>query len=767
MDFSNFISKFNASSNNTDSSNIDIMTTVSNSIQLQYSNAGNPSIGGPYYGRYFCVGNLLVQFSDFSTQAQDPSAISLSSNGPIYILSFPNPYETIPYCVIPYVVRLGYETVAPDFNFGAVATLTYMTEQNFSFRLAAYPAGIGFLSIGPRPSFYNTPPPFYTTGGGVQYIPATNSNYSYSYYVISFYSNGSITFTSPVYGASMICVGGGGGGGSGITVANYDNTNHTGRGGGGGGSWQLNNQTLTVGTYNITVGAGGLGGTIWSVTSGNPGPYTLGNQGGPSSIYTIDPSETIISCSGGGGGGSGGTTNNNGGIGGTVTVPSGVTGNGGGGGTFAADGSNNTIEFDLNIPTNVSYYIQSNYGGGGAGGNSSGGTGYDGGGAGVNGIGGSVEGSSNYNGQNAITYGSGGGGASFNSSAASNTSYSGGNGDDGLVVIYFPYPTPPYLISDLSGISVTTINNNGYTGLIFESTLGVQSPGSTVLGNGTCNIQIFIDKEINVLVVGSGGGAASGYFSGAQPGPGGGGGGGGGYILDLLPPNISAYYNIQVGTAGGGRKSGDTGAAGNNGYKSFITADYLNLNLIGGGGGAGFGNSTTTGYGGGLGGNSTNSLNDTGGGGGGGGGGAGSTYSGAYNKRAPTAGALNTSYNKGNLGGNGSTASPSYYGGTGGDAYQNYIDPPFLSGGNIYFGNGGGGGSGEASGDTGGKAGSTTGGTGYGSSSGNGNGEDAITGSSGGNYYYGNGGGGGGQSLFGTIYGGNGASGVVILWWEN
>jgi hypothetical protein len=726
MDFSNFISKFNASSNNMDASNIDLMTTVSNSVKLIYNDGG----GGPYYGRYFCVGNLLVQFSDFSTQAQDPSGITLSNYASFYTLSFPNPYETIPYCVMPYVVRPGYQPgKSTDNNWGAVATLSYMTEQNFSFRLSNYAAGIGFLSIGPRPSFfYNTPPPFYTTGGGVQYISG--------YYVITFYSSGLITFSTDIIGVSVICVGGGGGGGGASFGGGIP---FTGPGGGGGGNWQTSDN-FTAQTYTITVGKGGTGGT-----GGSPG-----GDGKTSSVKTTDDSDIVV-CTGGGGG-DGGTTSTPGSAG-YNSFPSNNYGSGGqGGNANATNGNkgNNSASYsneNITVPTNLQYYIKSKYCGGGAG---AGLSNTIGGGSGIDGLGGNPNThSSTFNGENATTPGSGGGGGCYNQSTGTNTT--GGNGADGIVIMYFEYPNVPYFIFDSSGVKITTINNNDYTGLIVETTSQNQ---------GTANIAFSV-SSINVLIVGGGGGGAAGTYNTFNSG---GGGGGGGIIYNNdLNANYNTF-NITVGNGGLGRQATNPpagSAAGFPGNKSSIICNETGLNLTAEGGGQGLGVGSTS-VGGGAGGNANNNnLNNNGGGGGGGGGGCATMGTQNINNANATTGKLNSNSNPGSLGTNGSSSSGN--GGQGGNSYYSSGIPlPCLpTNSSVYVGNGGGGGSEK----NGGKAGFTTGGTGYGAS--NTNGQNAISGLNSGNYYYGNGGGGGAIVSSTQNYGGNGANGVVIIWWEN
>lgn len=354
-----------------------------------------------------------------------------------------------------------------------------------------------------------------------------------------------------------------------------------------------------------------------------------------------------------------------------------------------------------------------------------------------------------------------------NISSGSSLGYNVGyifNGTD-LSQIFAKYEST-YKITDSSGnMNVTTINYNGYTGLIFENT----SAPSTTATSATCNITFFISKSINILVVGGSGGAAAGNRILLA----GGGSGGAGFVNTSFNSTVNSSYSISVGSGGIGRKAISPGI-GNFGKDSagYAGADSSfslssSLSLIAYAGEIGLGLGAVNNYTGGGGGSARNDLNNTGGGGGGGGGGAavGINTSDNLAPSNPSKGALNTSYNLGNLGQSGSKNYNRGNGGKGGEAYSNKLTPPFLPTGSIYFGNGGGGGANYFNGK-GGKAGSTTGGDGYGSSSGFA-GEDAIYGLKNGNYFYGNGGGGGSSVASTPSYGGNGGNGVVILWWSN
>lgn len=250
------------------------------------------------------------------------------------------------------------------------------------------------------------------------------SQYVSSYYIITFTNstpgtntNGSIIFNKTISNVSIICVGGGGGGGAGFSTPRLQ---VNGKGGGGGGNYQLTGQTFNLGqTYTTSVGYAGLGGSLNSGTT--PGGHSNITRG------TTD----IIYCTGGGG-----AAFVSGGSAGTVTA-GGSGGSGGAGGNASQPGSSSSSypPNTFQIPAGISGIIQSSYSGGGAGCTPLG----NGGGAGSNGLGGSVGGSTDKNGSNASTYGSGGGGASNNNSG-STSNYNGGNGASGVIIIYFQYP---------------------------------------------------------------------------------------------------------------------------------------------------------------------------------------------------------------------------------------------------------------------------------------------------------------------------------------
>jgi hypothetical protein len=259
--------------------------------------------------------------------------------------------------------------------------------------------------------------------------------------------------TKPV---NYLVVAGGGGGGT-----------YVGGGGGGGGilgelfSWQSGV------TYNITVGAGGLGSNNSSVNGANGQDSTL--IGGTLNLTAI----------GGGGGGSGGGGNgSNGGagggsaggnVGGVGTSGQGANGGqqdssgfaiafeagGGGGGSpgggFTASGGDGG-EFGI-IGTNL-------YFAGGGGGSTSSGTGFNTGGQGGGGQGGNGGGGAT-NGTDGL--GGGGGGDWVNNT--------GGNGGSGVVILSIPtssytgiYTGTPTIATDGAGNTVLVFFGAGSTG---------------------------------------------------------------------------------------------------------------------------------------------------------------------------------------------------------------------------------------------------------------------------------------------------------------
>jgi len=212
-------------------------------------------------------------------------------------------------------------------------------------------------------------------------------------------SNQSFIVQSGITSVNILVVGGGGGGGSSGLSIGYGAA-----GGGGGGMVKLNsNNSISNGTYTISVGNGGAGGTVSAPMNSNNNAKNGGNS-------SISGTSINIVALGGGYGGIGSGVQR--------TVPSGNSGGNGGG---AGAGSTTSDSQPLT-------------GGSANGGGNNGGNGYylkktpsnkyftlGGGGGGAGQIGG------NYSGSNETYYpGNGGNGVSI--SIGGNTTYYGGGG---------------------------------------------------------------------------------------------------------------------------------------------------------------------------------------------------------------------------------------------------------------------------------------------------------------------------------------------------
>jgi hypothetical protein len=291
--------------------------------------------------------------------------------------------------------------------------------------------------------FYKFPPAYsdssLVVNGGSQQLQFAFSNYSY------FTSSSNFIVSSGTGVVNYLVVGGGGGGGD----------RHG--GGGGGGGVVSGKFTAVVGTYTITVGAGGDGGYY---EANNSSPRGSGLRGGDSSIS--GPNITTITALGGGGGGtydgnptgtfsSGGGGGGNGyaGIAGTAgqgnSGGSGLNPAGGGGGGAGAAGSNANLSTGGIGTSNFTYPLRAaGYGtafgaasfpnsvisnqiayiGGGGGGGSS----FNPGPGGTGGVGGGGRGSWNNDYMSAGTPNTGGGGGGCRSANEPSSGFSGGSG---------------------------------------------------------------------------------------------------------------------------------------------------------------------------------------------------------------------------------------------------------------------------------------------------------------------------------------------------
>ena len=218
---------------------------------------------------------------------------------------------------------------------------------------------------------------------------------------------GSFTFPG-VTQARILTVGGGGGGGGSFKNATAGG-NYGGGGGGGGGAVVETNNLFVAGTYDVTVGAGGVGGII---SAKRPTAQDFsGEDGGETSIMVGE--DVFMSAVGGGGGGAecAGHSGANGGGGSKLWNSSGGVNNAGGAGTVGYAGGAGDL---------------GNYGGGGGGAGGAGtaaATKDPKGGAGV---------SSDITGVVAWYAGGGGGGNNNKSAAAGTKGAVGGSGVGGV-----------------------------------------------------------------------------------------------------------------------------------------------------------------------------------------------------------------------------------------------------------------------------------------------------------------------------------------------
>ncbi len=206
-----------------------------------------------------------------------------------------------------------------------------------------------------------------------------------------FTANGTFTVPAGITKIKVCVYGGGAGGGGG-------SSNHYGGGGGGAGGYAEGTYTVIPGTnYTITIGNAGTGGT-----PGNPG-----SNGGASSFGAL------ISASGG----QGGVSYVLGGIGGFGSGGYLNTTLGNGGGSLNGSGEAMAANGSGSGGTGGASNILNNTGGGGGGG----------------GFGGGNGGYSTSTGTNALpNTGAGGGGG-----AGDAIGYSGGNGSDGKVIVFW------------------------------------------------------------------------------------------------------------------------------------------------------------------------------------------------------------------------------------------------------------------------------------------------------------------------------------------
>lgn len=377
----------------------------------------------------------------------------------------------------------------------------------------------------------------------------------------TFTANSTFTITSGTGIVQYLVVGGGGGGGEVVG------------GGGGGGNVLQGNVSLTVGSFIITVGNGGVGAS----TNNSATYYGGGSSGNLSSIVGTGISVTAQGGGGGGGydragvqipgsgGGPGGGTSASTGAGvtaGTGSFSGGGSGNngnsagGGGGAGFAGGTATNGVAGaggfgNISAITGQRLY----YGGGGGGGvrNPGGGPagrgGFGGGGAGSGNGTGSVEQSQA---QPGVPYtGGGGGGGGYNNLGFRTQ---GGDGGKGVVIVkYYTdqitatggavntyIETSPFHSNTITVPFVTgSWGGNGAVGT--SSSAGFQSNGGGGGGGGT---------SLTTAVGGGGGTGILNFGSnGAAGSAGSGGGGGSGGTSGTITGNGGAYGGGGSGAA--------------------------------------------------------------------------------------------------------------------------------------------------------------------------------------------------------------------------
>lgn len=156
---------------------------------------------------------------------------------------------------------------------------------------------------------------YYKNSNGNTYDLTINGSSSYSIYTTS--GTYDYNVASNIKYIKVVCVSGGGGGGTG--ARNVVNVFRNGGAGGAGGNINIvyyTSESLTPGTYTVTVGAGGAGG----LANGGTGTGGAGTVGNPSSFAT--GSINLLRAPGGPGGGGGGANANAGvHVGGTNLYP--------------------------------------------------------------------------------------------------------------------------------------------------------------------------------------------------------------------------------------------------------------------------------------------------------------------------------------------------------------------------------------------------------------------------------------------------------------
>lgn len=243
-----------------------------------------------------------------------------------------------------------------------------------------------------------------------------------------------VTTSPTTVSVDYLAVAGGGGGGRGDSAGS---NLHANGGGGGGGEVLEGSDDFSVGSYAITVGAGGEGGDTVLMTGDNGGNTVIGS--------------TVTANGGGGGGGADDgviTNGQNGGNGGGSSSENsagsstpgtgdqynggGANGGGGGAGQAGSAGNGTSLGGDGGDGITSSITGTSTFYGGGGGAGAATGVSPN---AGNGGEGGGADGGAEAVGANATDgLGGGGGGAG----AEDGQAFNGGNGGDGVAIISYP-----------------------------------------------------------------------------------------------------------------------------------------------------------------------------------------------------------------------------------------------------------------------------------------------------------------------------------------
>ena len=427
-----------------------------------------------------------------------------------------------------------------------------------------------------------------TPGNGYRYHYITADSQDFEVTEISEAHPGNVEY--------FLVAGGGSGGGE------YSTPNQVCGGGGGAGGVLTGTTPVSVQTYTIGIGTGGV-----APAQGRNG----GNQGGNSTAFGL----TAYGGGGGGayndagadpggsGGGTGRRSSTNTYYGYNPTTPTAVLtavplpapytltqgypggvaggtstdGGGGGGGAGAAGSAGNTgnggdgvaaFSGDTAIPSDYGDTGPSAgrwFAGGGGGGINGGGAGGAGGGADAPGEAGLTNSQDGAAGQT----NTGGGGSGGRSGSGPAPSAAGGAGGPGICILKYEYvedsSTPsPGPFSASGGTTYTP--GNGYKYHVFTH------PNSD-------NFEVTSgSKDVEVLVVAGGGAAGNASY--------GGGGGGGGIIYDTAFPVSTATYPVTVGD-GGTNPDPQNNAIGVSGGDSYFGPPTAPEGLTGKGGGGG------------------------------------------------------------------------------------------------------------------------------------------------------------------------------------